>query len=64
MDRGSRRIMPAGRCGLPGIGQRLASMPMPGAGSTVRQNMRPIVSSMVDMIRAFAPDRTQHRPNG
>ena len=64
MVRASRRIMPGGRCGLPGTGQTPASMPMPGAGSTIRQNMRPIASSMADMIPAFAPDPMAHRPNG
>ena len=57
MDCGSRRIIAAGRRGrLPGIRQKLASTPTPGAFSTIRRSMRPIVSSMADMIPVSAPD--------
>ena len=65
MDCGSRRIIAAGRRGVvPGIRQKLASTPTPGAGSTIRRSTRPIVSSMADMIPVPAPDTLALRPNG
>ena len=65
MDCGSRRIIAAGRRGvMPGIRQKLASTPTPGAFSTIRRSMRPIVSSMADMIPVSAPDTLALRPNG
>ena len=57
MDCGSRRIIAAGRRGrMPGIRQKLASTPTSAAFSTIRRSMRPIVSSMADMIPVSAPE--------
>ena len=65
MDCGSRRIIAPGRRGVgPGIRQKPASTPMPGAFSTIRRSMRPIGSSMAGMIPVPAPDMLALRPNG
>ena len=65
MDCGSRRIIaPGRRWRLPGIRQKLASTPTPGAFSMIRRSMRPIVSSMADMIPVSAPDYLALGPNG
>ena len=47
-----------------GIRQKLASTPTPAAFSTIRRSMRPIVSSMADMILVSAPETLALRPNG
>jgi len=49
---------------MPGIRQKLASTPTPGAFSTTRRSMRPIVSSMVGMIPVSAPETLALTPNG
>jgi hypothetical protein len=62
---GSRRIIASGRRGIwPGIRQKLASTPTPGAFSTIRRSTRPIVWSMADMIPVSAPETVALRPNG
>ena len=47
---------PGRRGVMPGIRQKLASTPTPGALSTIRRSMRRIGSSMADMIPGCAPD--------